>query len=270
MQRRKRQMSVNNEGGTAAKKTSKAKSIYSKVTMVIAFVALTVVIVAFISLFAQVAGGKKPSIFGYRLYFILTDSMTPELEVNDSILSEVINGGDEARDRVKEGDVITFVAAYGPQTGLTITHKVIKAPYFDSELGKEVVLTQGVKEGAPVDPPVPIENIQAVMVRRLPFIGKFYKFVMSGVGLALLIVVPLVLMLGILVFRLITEIRRKEKPLTPEQVAEKAAYEAEIKRKAVEEYILLEERKAEIARKAVEEYIKANEKAADSDEHSGD
>ncbi|MFW5780349.1 MAG: signal peptidase I [Bacillota bacterium] len=231
-------------------KNNKQNNIYKKISTIIIAIVMVFAIMAFLSLIIQVAGGKKPSVFGYRLYYILTDSMTPELKVNDVILSETINSEKEARERIKEGDVVTFIAEYGVQRGLVITHKVVEGPHYSEERQREVIVTMGTKQGAVEDEPVPLENIQAVMVTRVPVLGGIYRFIMSGTGLLIVIIIPMVFMLGVLVFRLIDNIKKTEdkKELTREEKIAKEAVE-DFKKKQLEH---------DIAKKAVEEYKKKN------------
>ena len=112
---------------------------------VIVAIGMILAIAACVYLFVQYAEGKSPSLLGYKFYYILTDSMEPELRVNDVIISKTINSAQEAKMKVKEGDVVTYIAAEGAQKGMTITHKVIKEPHIDQRTGKEVILTKGVE-----------------------------------------------------------------------------------------------------------------------------
>lgn len=233
------------------KNVKKITTLYKRLSTAVIGVVMALSIIAFLSLVVQIAGGHKPSVFGYRFYYIITDSMTPELQVNDVILSETINNNAEARTRIKKGDVVTFVAEYGVQKGLTITHKVVKAPYVD-ESGNEVVETQGTKEGATIDPPVPLENVQSVMVRKVACIGNAYRFVMSGIGLLLIIIVPLGIMLIVLICRLFVSLKTFSK-------SNDKLSNDEIGKKAVEEFIERKRREEEIKQKAIADYIKENE-----------
>ncbi len=213
------------------KKKNRIKKIISNIfTVALAIVTLVTIFITAL-LVVQIARGQKPSVFGYRFYYILTESMTPELQVNDVILSKVINDTEEVMS-LKEGDVITYIASEGPQAGLTITHKVVKLPYFDDQRQKVVVITRGTMFGAYDDPPVPIENIQAIMVRKIGFIGKIYRFTISSKGMITLIIVPLIVIFGLLIMKLIKISKEKQqKALTIEEIA----------RKAVEEYKKQEE-----------------------------
>lgn len=210
---------------------------------------MLIVLLACFYLCFQILRGNKPSVLGYRFYYILTDSMTPELQVNDVILSKVINDVDQAK-QVKEGDVITFIVDEGVLKGMTITHKVITEPYFDEVRNQTVVITMGTKQGATPDAPVPLESIQAVMVRKLGFFAKMYNFVTSHYGMLILIIAPMSVIVAILAIRLTRTVKNQpmegEKQLTPEEIA----------KKAVEEFKQKERLEKEIAQKAVEEYIK--------------
>ena len=235
-------------------KNNDKKNLRHKVSTVIVAIGMILAIAACVYLFVQYAEGKSPSLLGYKFYYILTDSMEPELRVNDVIISKTINSAQEAKMKVKEGDVVTYIAAEGAQKGMTITHKVIKEPHIDQRTGKEVILTKGVKPGAPVDAPVPLENVQAVMAKRAVFLS--YNTVrLYRLGMILLVGLPLGIMLGILVFRLISQIKTPPSKYAP---AKNKLSPEEIARRAVEEY-KEKERIEEIARKAVEEYIKNNE-----------
>ncbi len=224
------------------------KAILSKISSIIIAAIFVLVVIAFLSLIVQTIGGKKPSIFGYRLYYVLTDSMEPTLSAKDVLICQLLDDTDEVKQKVKEGDIITFVAEYGAQQGMTITHRVVKGVHFDSNYERYVVLTKGDSEYASVDPAVPIENIQALLVKDTKVFTKMYKFLTSVYGIILVIIIPSAFILAALVVRIIVSAK---KPISTEN-DERAAKIAEIKRKAIEEYH--KERERIIAEEAVKEY----------------
>lgn len=252
-----------NENQDAPVKMS--KKIFNIISTAIVSVVFVVVACACISLIIQMAGGKKPSLFGYRFYYVLTDSMTPTIEANDVVLSEILTT-EEVKNDLKVGDIVTFVVEYGDLKGKTITHRVVETTYYDEEYDRWCIKTQGDKLGAPVDEPVPVENVQAVMVKKASALSSFYRFFSSRVGLIAVVVVPFAIMMGVLIFRLITIVKKPENdgpeevapasPLTPEEIA----------KRAVEEYIALEAKKKEIAERAVQEFIEAQKNNAQSEE----
>ena len=260
-----RLMKNKNNNPDAPIKTS--KKIFNIVSTAIVSVVFVVVVCTCLSLIIQMAGGKKPSLFGYRFYYVLTDSMTPTLEVNDVILSETLKP-EEVND-LKVGDIVTFEVAYGDLKGLTITHRVASPVYFDETHNKLCIKTQGDKLGAPIDEPVPVENVQAVMVKKVNAISSFYRFFSSRVGLIAVVVVPFAIMMGILIFRLITIVKKPEKEEIEETPAPTLTPE-EIAKRAVEEYIAIEAKKKEIAERAVQEYIEAQKQQEQSEQTTDD
>ena len=163
----------------------KALKITLNIIIVILFVTAAVAVG---SVLVEIISGREPTVFGFRLYIVETDSMTPEIKPQDMILSKTFKNGEAVKTSVKKGDIVTFVAECGELKGLTITHKVIEEPYFDEARNRYVILTQGTKSGAPVDPPVPVENVRARLVKNMPAIGKIFGFFRSSAAIWLLLV----------------------------------------------------------------------------------
>lgn len=251
-----------NENQDAPVKSS--KKIFNIITTAIVSVVFVVVVCTCISLIVQMAGGKKPSLFGYRFYYVLTDSMTPTLEVNDVILSELLDA-EEVKNDLEVGDIVTYDVEYGNLKGMTITHRVVKLAYYDEEYERWCIQTQGDKLGAPIDEPVPVENVQAVMLKKANAISTFYGFFSSRVGLIAVVVIPFAIMMGVLIYRLITIVKKPENEEGEDPVSELLTPE-EIAKRAVEEYIAIEAKKKEIAERAVQEFIEAQKNNAQSKE----
>ncbi|MDR3217301.1 MAG: hypothetical protein LBT55_07900 [Clostridiaceae bacterium] len=250
---------------------SKARRVINKITYALTITVFLAVVAVVISVAVQYFKGEKPSLFGYRFLYIQTDSMTPELQVGDVILSKVLQTPDDVTANVKEGDVITYIAEYGELKGLSITHKVVEAAHYDEKYSRYTVTTRGVKQGAMTDPPVPLENVEAVMVKNIKVFGAFYRFISSMEGLLIVIILPFGLMLGMLVYRLVIIIKKPaRRKVSPERAAE---IKAEIERLAVEEFLAAErrqtedaERQTEIERLAVEEFLAAERRQTEDAE----
>ena len=143
---------------------------------------------------------------GYKLYLVVSDSMTPELNVGDMILSKNPSG-----QTLKEGDVVTFEGQSGAQKGKLITHKIVIPPY-EGEDGNIYIRTQGVKENAPLDDPIRVEYVRGVMVKKLAFTGFILKLIMKPAGFLLIIALPLMLIIIYQLYRLaMFNIKRKER-----------------------------------------------------------
>lgn len=122
--------------------------------------------------------GESPDIFGYSFYYVLTESMEPEIMAGDMILGKSVDVND-----LQVGDVVTYNGESGSLRGKVITHKVI-------EIKGDVVTTQGVANDVP-DPPIRSSQILSRYVATIPFAGKIFSLINSKLGFLLLIVVPL-------------------------------------------------------------------------------
>ena len=249
------------------KKMTPMKKAFSIASTAILTVMFVVVIVIVFSVIIQAATNKTPNVLGYKFYTILTDSMTPTLEQRDLIISKVLKhkaeGSEEdanlVAEQIKEGDVVTFVGEYGAQSGMTITHRVKQGVHWDEEYKRYVITTQGDKQGATVDLPIPVENVVAVMVRKADFFKDIYNFFTSSRGIASMISVPLGLMLLSMILRFGLSIKLKiDEKKSPEKkkvaITSKESVQS-IAQKAVEEYIkqqAIEEYKAMIAKQEKE------------------
>lgn len=69
------------------------------------------------------SGGETPAVFGFQLYKIETASMDPTLPVGSIILSQT----PEYADRLKVGDIITFISS----RDMIITHRIIEVVTMD-------------------------------------------------------------------------------------------------------------------------------------------
>ncbi len=241
----------------------KIKSI-DKVGNVI-FIAIFIIITFAVGSVAfQIFSGTTPSMFGYRMHYILTESMTPTLQVDDVIISKVVGERVEINE-LQVGDIITFIGEYGDIKGVTVTHRIVKAPYFSESLQKQVVLTKGDKEGAKIDDPVPVENIMGVMAVNAKLLGSIYQFVTSTIGMILVIGIPLVVVFVILIVRLVKVILVPVKEELDKEIAMSEEEKiAEIKAKAIEELLQQQKENQEVESKIVKNENISEEK--DSEE----
>ncbi len=218
-----------------AKAKSSSRLWLGRVASIIVALAVIALVGILITVFINNFSGKESSLFGYKIVYILTDSMSPELEQGTTILTKECSADD-----LILGDYVTFVAASGRLTGHNVTHEVVALPYLNSEDGKWYISTRGTKVGAPLDDPVPVENVRAKFISKLPVITFIMKLLKNPWGYAMLIAVPLITML---VFQLIRMAKVS---------AEDAANKEQKKDNAT---LSKEELEAEIARRAVEDFI---------------
>ena len=122
--------------------------------------------------------GESPSIFGYSIYYVLTESMEPEIMAGEMILGKSANPQD-----LQVGDVITYKGETGSLKDKIITHKII-------EIDGDSFTTQGVANDFP-DPPIDSDQILSRYVGKIPFAGKLFSVINSKLGFVFLIVTPL-------------------------------------------------------------------------------
>lgn len=126
--------------------------------------------------------GETPSVFGYSFYYVLTESMEPEIMAGDMILCKTTDYED-----LQVGDVITYTGETGELRGKIITHKIV-------EIKDDVFTTQGVANDIP-DPPIRSSQILSRYVTTIPFAGKLFSVINSKYGFIFLIVTPLALLI---------------------------------------------------------------------------
>lgn len=151
-------------------------------------------------IYSRVTGGV-PNIFGYNFYVIISDSMEPEIMVDDVIISKVYKG-----EKLEVGQVITYYGKEGSVANKVVTHKIVSVQ--DTPNGQNII-TQGVKEGATEDPMITQDDVMAVMVSNTKVITFVYGIVSSPIGFLAFIVSPLI---AIIVVEIIKMVRTFKQP----------------------------------------------------------
>lgn len=126
--------------------------------------------------------GEAPSIFGYSFYYVLTESMEPEIMAGEMILNKSV-----APEELQVGDVITYMGETGDFKNKIITHKIVG-------IEGDVFTTQGVANDIP-DPPINSSQILSRYVGTIPLAGKLFSLINSKFGFVFLIVAPLGLLI---------------------------------------------------------------------------
>jgi len=126
--------------------------------------------------------GESPSVFGYSFYYVLTQSMEPEIMSGEMILGKYTDP-----EKLQVGDVITYVGETGTLKDKIITHKII-------EINEDTFITQGVANDIP-DPPIGADQILSRYIATIPVAGKLFSVINSKLGFVFLIVTPLALLI---------------------------------------------------------------------------
>lgn len=142
-------------------------------TLIVCLVSMVIIF------FMARTSGETPSIFGYSILRVSSGSMEPELMVGDIIVGKK----PEDFSDIKEGDVVTYKGS-GNLSGKLVTHKVIKAPYYEN--GVLTLQTRGIANDI-ADDPILATDVTGIMVCKVPFLVTVYNVFLSPWGLIILI-----------------------------------------------------------------------------------
>lgn len=161
-------------------KNLKAFRIARLIKNVICWVLIIVLAITMLIFLTTRIQGNTPTFLGYTIFRITTGSMEPELKIGDVILDKVV----EDETEIAVGDVITFDGGI-EFDGKLVTHKVIKAPYTDSN-GNTMLQTHGIANEID-DSPINFSQVRAKMICKIPYIDTLYTLFLSPAGLIILI-----------------------------------------------------------------------------------
>ena len=240
----------NEQQGNATQEAAPKKK-WKKVVGGVLTVILVLIVLAGIFLVVQVKKSKKPFIFGYATYYVLSGSMEPTIMTHDVIIIEKVNDPSD----LEKGDIVTFVS--GPQyNGMVVTHRIVSDGVVD---GKFTTRGDNKQTNFKDDDPTPYENVIGKYVKTSRFLTTVYSLFSSKYGFLFFVFIPLLILLGVQVFNFRRACRMDKDGKLPEEksadeIKEQAVKqkEEEIKRKAVEEYLA--------AKKRLEKASKENKK----------
>ena len=137
---------------------------------------LVVLVIVVLFSFASRIMGKTPSVFGYYIFHVSSDSMEPTLMVGDVILVHSVKAED-----IKKNDIITYKSEEGSMYGRDVTHRVVIDP--EANGGTYYYQTQGDASGAPLDKKITYAQVEGKYVCKLTLLGKLYGFVRTPLGI---------------------------------------------------------------------------------------
>lgn len=207
-------------------KTKKQMPKWLDITLkVIEWTLIIVIVSCMLVLLSQKITGNTPELFGYSTYTVVTNSMEGTYDVGDVVLCKRIKDtlGYMENTGFKKDDVIAFIAPYGfdqdnKLQGQTITHRIYEDPFYDEETDTWYVWTKGDAVPTRDRVPVPVENIQGIIVGSSKAVSKIMNFITKWYGFATIIVIPL---LAILVWQIWILIREKTKASKKEMEQER-------------------------------------------------
>ena len=224
------------------KKAPKWKKIVGAILTVILFVILVLCVVVVV----RVKSSKKPFLFGYATFFVVSGSMEPTIHVGEVILVEKVSSPEE----LKKGDIITFRGKGGVIAGKIVTHRIVSEGVVDGK-----ITTCGDANHNIADEPITYDDVIGKYAKTSAFLTTVYAVFTSKYGFLFIVVIPLLILLVVQITNFRRACRmdkdgRLPEEKTEEEIKEQAIKEKEdeIKRKAVEEY-LASKKRIELAEK---------------------
>lgn len=245
-------MEENKKTGPNSAAAETKKTVGSRIADVFSILFLIVAITITVLVFTSRATGN-PSLFGYSLMSVQTDSMEDTLMVGDLIIDKVPTPEQAAS--MKVGDVISFRVVNEEGTAYyTNTHRIVDVR--QDTLGEVYYVTKGdhVQEndlGQTYSKDVlGVWQNEALGLKgtRLAGVGKVMDFLKSPTGFGLCVLLPI----AVFFLYYLIDFVKKFSAYKAEVAAEEAAVAAETAAKAAKEAELSEEDKRRIA----EEYLK--------------
>lgn len=201
------------------------KSLGRKILDIVGYVlmALSILVMIF-TISTSVGHGKRnddKSIFGFRTYTVLTDSMEDTFKAGDIIVVKRVENPDE----LEAGDIITFISQNPDSLDKIITHKIKEKAIID---GCPSFITYGTTTGDIDDKPVAYNYVLGEYKFKISKAGHFVEFLKSVPGYIVCIFCPfcfLLILQGVSVVRAykaykaeqneesVNEIKQKEQEL---------------------------------------------------------
>ncbi len=130
---------------------------------------------------------EQNSLFGYRVFVIVSESMKPRLNVGDMILVR------ERHPRnIEIGDMVSYQGLEGDLDDKIITHQVEE---IITEEGRRIFYTKGVNNIL-MDPAVYEEQIYGVVEYRFIVLSVISKIIRSTAGFFLVVFIPSVIVIA--------------------------------------------------------------------------
>lgn len=145
--------------------------------------------------FVSSSGSGVPSLFGYRICSIQTDSMYPELEPGDLILNKPVEDFSDLRKK----DIITYWTVIDGERVLN-THRITQV--YDSGIHR-LFVTKGDNNTAEDAVTVDESEVVGQYVFHIGGMGKMLDFLQTSTGFLVLIMITVLLAGAFLVFILL-------------------------------------------------------------------
>ncbi len=176
-----------------------------KIGKIAAIVLLSIFLISLIYVSIIRVSGVTPSVFGFSIVRVKTESMDPALNLGDVIVVQKVDPKN-----IYVNDIVTYRAEKGPYADMLVTHQVVeKAQNSD---GSFTFITRGIKSDSVNDYPFDDSAIVGKALFKIPVVGTFYDFFSSWYGW-LVIIALLAVAFGDDIYRLIKRIKSQNEEL---------------------------------------------------------
>jgi signal peptidase len=177
----------------------KMKWISNSFTCLLGFLLL---ITLFFATSSKLSGGT-PKLFGLQMFAVLSGSMEPHIHTGSVIFTKP----NVPVDQLHVGDVITFKPTETPD--ILITHRIQE---INSTSGVLEFVTKGDANDSADPSPISATNVIAQYSNiTIPYLGYYFEFLKTKLGLSLLLIIPGLLLILSAVIGLFREIMKLEK-----------------------------------------------------------
>lgn len=170
------------------KNKSKRKSL-KKVIQTIGFMVFISIVFLSIGILLFVNPSNQNSLFGYRFYVVLSDSMKPEFSAGDLIITKEVD-----TTSLGVGDIITF-RSIDPRTyNEIITHEIVGETYYQDNFA---FITKGINTDDNDLYPAMNYLILGKQVGHIPNAGYVIDYFDTTQGYILLVLIPFLVLAGL-------------------------------------------------------------------------
>lgn len=196
--------------------TAKAKKVFSIISKILTvlIVAFTVLVMAFTIISVTTVDRADRSIFGYRAYIVMSDSMSDTFQAGDIIFSKIVEHDDG---NLQPGTIITF---YSEDYGQTVTHMIREQTTYN---GVPAYITYGTTTGSDDQTPVYASFVTGIYSFRLPKLGYFFNFLKTPAGYVCVILLPFLIVIAIIAVHFVRLVRAYKKEKDKEALATQEA-----------------------------------------------
>ena len=167
--------------------------------------AAVMIIFTIVSLTA--ADREDRSIFGFRAFIALSDSMSAtDFDAGDLVLVKEVDPA-----TLKEGDIIAYISRSSASNGETTTHKIRRLTA--DEDGEPGFITYGTTTDTDDEGIVTYGDVLGVYRGHIPKVGRFIAFIKTTGGFITCILIPLFLIVlsqGVSCIRLLQTYRQEK------------------------------------------------------------